>query len=74
MNRQVFFSLWSFFIINCFTENVENTSQCLFTYRHRNRAACSDSLHTTHKTISRSHGNTADSIITQMLSNFNNKC
>ncbi len=56
-----------FFIIDCLTQNIEDTSQSVLAYRHRNGRSGSHGLHAADQTVSTAHGDTSHRIITQML-------
>ena len=53
--------------------DIEDSSQCLFADRYGNRSACCDRIHSSYQSVSRSHGNTSDSIVAQMLCHFYNE-
>ena len=56
--------------IYSFTEDVKNTSQCLFSDRNADRMSRIDNIYISRKTICRSHGNTSGYISADMLGYF----
>ena len=60
-------------LIDRITQNVEHASERILSDRHADRSARGDCLHTAHKSVRRSHGDTSDRIITQMLGRLNDK-
>ena len=67
VNWMIFFYFRWFFFIDRISEYIEHTSQCLFADRHRNRGSCRNRFHASHQSIGRSHRDTANGIVTQML-------
>ena len=67
MNRLITYAFRNGFIINGFTKYVKHTSQCIFSYRYGNGRTCCLRIHSSHQSVSRSHGDTSYRIITQML-------
>ena len=74
MDRQMRFHLRLLLIINGFAQNVENTSQGLFANRNADRRASCYCFHASHKSVCASHGDAADSIVTQMLRYLSSQC
>ena len=54
-------------IVDRLSQNVEDTSQCIFTDRNRDRSACRNRIHTSHESVGRTHSDTSYRIVTQML-------
>ena len=50
--------------------DVHNTTQAFWTYRHTNRIASINDWLTTHQTFSTIHGNTANAVFTKMFLSF----
>ena len=73
MNRLIGNLRRSRFIINYFAKDIENTSQCLFSYRYCNRSSGCNCIHSPYKTISRTHGDTSHCIISKVLRYFHNQ-
>ena len=65
--------LWRLILIDRLSEHIEHSSKCILPHRHRNRCSCCDSIHAADETISRSHGDTSDCIVAQMLCNLNDQ-
>ncbi len=70
VDRLVALCLRSRFVIYRFAKYVKHTSKCTLTHRNRDRRTCRNSIHPSHKSVSRSHGDTSHCIITQMLCNL----
>ena len=70
MDRPALLPLDRRLIIHRLTEQVENTAQILIAYRHRDRSAGIDRLHTAHQAIRRFHRNAAHGILTDVLRNL----
>ena len=61
---------WCIVMVYCFSQNVEYTTECTFANRYCDWCAGIYSIHSTHKTIGRTHSNGTNYIITDMLHNF----
>ena len=59
--------------VNRFSEDIENSSECLFSHRNIYRSSGICSFSTSHKTVGAAHGNAAHYVITNMLRNLDNK-
>ena len=67
MYRHVFHTFRSRFLIDRISQYIEHTPECMFAHRYGNRRTGRLRVHTAHKTVGRSHGDTAHCIIPQML-------
>ena len=70
MNRLKSLCLWHRFVIYRFAKYIEHTPKCTLTNGNRDRRACRNSVHSSHQSVRRSHGDTSHCIITQMLCNL----
>ena len=70
VNRHVFACLDFTESVNRFTENVEHSSENLIADRNLNRRTCIHAIHSSDKTVSGTHRDTADNVITDVLSNL----
>ena len=57
-------------VINRLTQYIKYSAQGILSYRYGNGGSGGDSLHSSHKSVGSTHGNTSDSVITQMLGDF----
>ena len=60
-------------MVYCFSQNVEYTTECTFADRYCNRCASIYSIHTTNKSIGRTHSNGTNNIFTNVLHNFSSQ-
>ena len=70
MDRPCLNTRWWINLVNRISQNIEHTSKRILTYRNADRSTCSDRIHSTYESVCRSHGDTSDSIITQVLGDF----
>ena len=73
VNRLVTHPFRCRFIVYWFSQYVENTSQCIFSNRYGNRCSGGNRLHPPYQTVGRTHGDTFNRIVTQMLCRFHNQ-
>ena len=67
MDRPALFDFRCRQIIYRLTEQVEDTSKALVSYRHRNRAAQIHCIRSADQSVRRTHSDTADHIISDLL-------
>ena len=60
-------------IVNRLAEEVENTSEGLFSDRNGYRMSRVERLHASYKTVGASHRDTADNVVADVLSNLDNE-
>ena len=70
MDYPVLFFLQAFSTIDGVTQYIEQTTQCLFSYRHLNTCACSCYFHITVKSFTGIQHNTTNHIVSDVLCYF----
>ena len=70
VDRLVRYPLRYRLVINRLTQYIKYSAQGIFSYRHGNRSSCGDCLHSSYQSVGSTHGDTSDSIITQVLGDF----
>ena len=70
MDRPALLALDRRLVVHRLTEQVEDTSEVLVAYRHRDRAAGIDCLHAAHQAVGGFHCDAAHGILTDVLRNL----
>ena len=70
MDYPVLFVLQAFSTVDGVTQYIEQTTQCLFSYRHLNTCACSGYFHITVKSFTGIQHNTTHHIVSDVLCYF----
>ena len=73
MDRPLLAVCYLFTVVDCFTDNVEDTSEHFFTDRYFDRCAGSNSFHTANKAFTHVHRDRTDTSVTEVSGNFKNQ-
>ena len=73
MDRHLLHALRSRLVVDRIAGHVEDTAKCLFADRNGNRSSGCDCLHASYESVGRSHRNTADGLVAEVLCYLNDK-
>ena len=73
MDRIVLHPRRRLLLVDRIAEHVEHAPQSRLAYRHRDRRSGGLRLHAAHETVRRTHGDTADRVVTEVLCNLDHK-
>ena len=73
VDRMLLLRLRCRFLINGFTQNIEDTSQGLLSHGNPDRTSCGFCCHTAYQTVGGAEGDAAYDVVTQMLGHLNGK-